>query len=93
MKNIYSDEEGRLIIVDLHTDENVVTIVALYGPNVDSPNFFAKIANELRQRQPHKILIGDFNLTLTVDIDRLNTFSNNTKARDEVLKLMEEFKL
>ena len=36
-------------------------------------------------------MIGDFNLTLSVELDRLNTYYNNNKARDELEGIMDEF--
>ena len=39
------------------------------------------------------MIIGDFNLTLDVDIDRVNTFSNNNKARDKILEIMDQYLL
>ena len=46
---------------------------------------------ELRNRHENKIIIGDFNLTLNVELDRYNTYSNNTKSREVVEVMMEEF--
>ena len=37
------------------------------------------------------MLIGDFNLTMNVEIDRLNTYNNNEKAKQELENIMEEF--
>ena len=47
----------------------------------------------LKNRSEHKILIGDYNLTLNVELDRLNTYCNNNKARDKLIDLMDEFLL
>ena len=91
--NICVDLEGRYIVFDLEHDGTFVTIAAIYAPNQDKPDFFTEIANKLRTRYDKKVIIGDFNLTLDVDIDRLNTYSNNTKARDEVVNIMEEFSM
>ena len=86
-------EDGRLIIVDLKENGVNLTIVSLYAPNEDIPEFFTKIIEKLRNRQEHKIIIGDFNLALDVDMDRLNTYNNNNKALTEVENMMDEFYL
>ena len=91
--NTIKDIQGRYIIFDLVEDEHIATFVAIYAPNQDDPQFYIEIAKELRNRQEHKIIVGDFNLTLDVELDRLNTYCNNNKARDEVLGMMEEFNL
>ena len=85
--------EGRLIMFDLEEDGQFVTIVAIYAPNSDSPDFFRKIREDVKNRYDHKIIVGDFNLTLDVELDRLNTYSNNNKAKTEVENLMDEFHL
>ena len=36
----YTDPEGRFIIVDVETEENILTPVNIYAPNRDDPDFF-----------------------------------------------------
>ena len=91
--NMFIDIEGRLIVFDLEEMGQWVTIAAVYAPNKDCPSFFSKLAELLRLRHENKIIIGDFNLTMDVDIDRKNTYCNNNLARDEILNLMDEFSL
>ena len=91
--NIYTDQDGRIIICDLYQNGITVTITAVYAPNHDSPEFFKQVQGELRKRQEHKILIGDFNLTLDVELDRQNTYNNNNRAKEEVLNMCDEFKV
>ena len=89
--NILRDINGRYVIVDITEDEQTVTLVVVYAPNEDNPQFFRKISQELESRSEQKIIVGDFNLTLDVGIDRLNTYHNNNLARDEVLNMMEQY--
>ena len=91
MSNIYIDLEGRYIIVDVMENDTKITLVALYAPNTDDPLFFQQIAKLLRDREEKKILIGDYNLTLDVEMDRLNTYCNNSRSLQEVENMMEEF--
>ena len=81
------------MIFDLKEENVKITIVALYAPNIDSPGFFKELAKILREKSEYKILVGDYNLTLDIEKDRLNTYHNNNTARDEVLGIMEEFYL
>ena len=83
--------EGRIVIFDITEGEETSTLMALYAPNHDQPEFFKQVAELLRDRKEHKIILGDFNLTMNVELDRLNTFCNNTKSRDKVENLMDEF--
>ena len=93
IRNILTDEVGRSVIWDLQIDETIVTIAAIYAPNEDNPNFFKQLNEKLRNRSEHKIIIGDFNLALDVDLDRLNTYNNNNKSKEIVEGMMDEFQL
>ena len=90
---IYKDSIGRTIIFDYTENEQKVTVVALYAPNEDCPKYFIDIVLILRERQENKIVIGDFNLALDLELDRKNTYYNNNKAKEEVLNMMDEFQL
>ena len=91
--NVYKDTDGRLIMFDLCHNDQVVTLVAIYAPNQDCPKFFMDIGTMLRTRQENKVIIGDFNLVMDNDKDRLNTYNNNNKAKDEVENIIEEYSL
>ena len=41
---LYQDELGRFIIVDLFTSHDIITLVNVYAPNLDTPSFFDKIS-------------------------------------------------
>ena len=93
VQNIFTDEDGRIVIVDYKESEKVITIVAIYAPNEDSPNFFIKIGKLIAERSEHKIIVGDFNLVLDVELDRCNTYCNNNRAKEELENLSEEYSL
>ena len=89
--NIYTDTQGRLIIFDLDQNDKLVTIVALYAPNEDNPTFFRNIRERIKERGENKVIIGDFNFAMDVEMDRLNTYNNNNKAKEEICQIMDEF--
>ena len=93
ISSIEKDEDGRYILVDITEGEKVITLLALYAPNNDCPAFFETLRLKLASRHEHKIIIGDFNLTLEVEFDRKNTYSNNNKALEVVRDMMNEFYL
>ena len=39
-----SDEEGRIILLQIKYHDKEFAIVGLYGPNEDSPRFFSKVS-------------------------------------------------
>ena len=93
IERITIDQEGRYIICDIIENNVKITCAAIYGPNKDDPKFFKNISDLIRERSEHKVIIGDFNVTLDVEYDRSNTYHNNEKARDEVINCIEEYNL
>ena len=69
------------------------TLVNIYAPNVDSPAFFIALTKEIETAYSNLIIIGDFNLTLDVALDRINTYSNNERSADIVKNIMSEYLL
>ena len=41
----FIDPLSRFIILDLKTDDGVLTLLNIYGPNQDDPDFFKRVAN------------------------------------------------
>ena len=93
ISNVFLDTEGRLIVIDLHQDGQDVTIAAIYAPNKDCPTYFRHLQDIMKTRHEHKITIGDYNLTMEIDLDRKDTYHNNNKARDQVKDMMDQYKL
>ena len=93
ISNIYKCTQGRYIILDLKQNDQTITLVVIYAPNQDNPSFYQQLGRDLKQRNEQKIIVGDFNLTLDVDLDRKNTYCNNNQASNEVKNLMEEYLL
>ena len=89
--NIEKCLEGRYLVMDILQNDNIITLLALYAPNKDSPEFFTKLGKILQKREEHKIIIGDFNLTLDINKDRKNTYHNNNRAKEEVENLMDQY--
>lgn len=86
-----SDSEGNYIICDLTVDTNRLTLINLYGPNRDSPNFFDNIIKQAEEIGNISIIIcGDFNIIQDQNLDSYNYKNmNNIKAH----KKLEELKI
>ena len=93
ISNVYKNTDGRLILFDLEQNGQNLSLAIVYAPNEDCPQFFTDMAELMRNRSENKVIVGDFNLTLNVDVDRMNTYHNNNKAKQEILNIMEEFQL
>ncbi len=72
-----------------------LSLVNIYGPNNDSPEFYHKINSVLDNFMSDFILIcGDWNLIQDPNIDCYNyTAINNPKSRDCVIKLKNDYNL
>ena len=86
------DDSGNFIIVDMNIHNQRLTLINLYGPNTDNPNFFQKISTYIDDIGNTEIIIcGDYNCVINPELDYYNYKGiNNAKARDEVLKLINE---
>ena len=58
-----SDPQGNYLVCDLTVENDRFTLINLYGPNKDTPNFFDNIINTVETIGNNKIIIcGDFNV-------------------------------
>ena len=89
------DNNGNLLALDLSINEHRVTLINIYGPNTDSPEFFEAIRDILIDLDNlYFVICGDYNIALKPDIDTFNyTNINNPKAREKLLEIMEDMKL
>lgn len=73
-----------------------MTLVNIYGPNQDQPDFYNKVYEALDYFNNSSIVIcGDFNLVLKPNLDYDENYKNinNPRARDKVLELMDNCNL
>ena len=73
--SVESDNEGRLIIVEIFHEEKHFNVISMYAPNKDDAAFFIpsfKSILEFEQSTTStKIFMGDFNLVLDLKLDKL----------------------
>lgn len=90
-----TDNDGNLLALDMVIEENKVTLINIYGPNSDTPNFYDMVRDVLLDFDNEYIfLCGDFNLVLNPSIDTENYKGiSNPKARDKLLEIMSDLQL
>ena len=95
VKRIKSDREGNKLILDIQIDGRSITLINIYGPNRDTPNFFEKIKQDIRDFNNDLVIItGDFNLVMDQEKDTKNYIHiNNPRSREKVLDICAEFNL
>ena len=92
---VIKDPQGNYLIVRIKTFDQELTLVNIYGPNDDSPQFYHKIQDTLNNLQNHNLILGgDWNLVLNPALDYFNyKHNNNPKARDKVLTMLSDLDL
>ena len=89
-----SDTFGNKIILDLSIWDKKVTLINIYGPNRDCPEFYNELKTDIESRDNVCIIAGDWNLVLDPQIDCYDYINvNNPRSRDVVLEMMIDLKL
>ena len=93
--DVMSDPSGNWLALDFTFEYMRFTLMSIYGPNTDQPEFYDHISEIINSfENAHTIICGDWNLTLNPDMDNKNYVKiNNPKSRERVLRLMEEMEL
>jgi len=56
------------LILDIHV--SIITLINLYGPNKDDPNFYETVNDTIfEHNNPHTVICGDWNLVLNDQIE------------------------
>ena len=91
---IKADDLGNLIAINLKLDKYSLTVINIYGPNRDSPDFYESIQMLVQERQAQGdfvIICGDFNMVMDQDKDTLNYCrEHNVNAKQSLQKTMRE---
>ena len=92
IQKCYSDDHGRFVIVDITAEGKKYTILNLYAPNEDNPEFFCSIFCALKDFECESLVIGgDFNCVLNPELDKAGGRPDTkVNTRNKLLKLMED---
>ena len=90
-----TDKNGNFLIVKAVINQCFDIIIAnVYGPNTDDPDFFEEVERLCFEKEGDEIpvlIAGDLNVALSSEFDTHNYVrENNTRARDRVIKLMND---
>jgi len=93
--SLYSDPNGRFLILSVTINGLSLLLVNLYAPNSDDPDFFLDVFAKVDQFTFSSLIIGgDFNAVLgPLDYQGGRQAHSNVKAHDMINVLIDEFNL
>ena len=66
IKNITRDKEGHYIMIKVSVQEDDITIVNIYAPNIGAPQNIRQTLTDIKgEIDSDTIIVGDFNTPLT----------------------------
>ena len=92
----FADTAGNQCAILLEVEGKRILIEGIYGPNIDSPSFYKEeLFKRITDWNPSfTIYVGDWNIALDPNLDTLGYNAvNNPRARQELLKKMDELNL
>ena len=89
--NTLKDTEGRMIGMQYKERGECFVLINIYAPNIDDPKFFLDIFRLFEEYEGKRIITGDFNLVMNVELDRIKeSTSNHTRSLEILQKYMED---
>ena len=66
IKNVTRDKEGHYIMTKGTIQEEDITIVNIYAPNIGAPQYIRQLLTNIKEEiDSNTIIVGDFNTSLT----------------------------
>ena len=95
INHISADTLGRYLIIILNVHGESITLINVYGPNIDGTSTFNNIYEHLHNNVGYPIIWGgDFNFVFDLNKDKKGGLpQTNFNARDYVLQTMHHFDL
>lgn len=75
LDSVIADPYGRYLMISGHINSFPITMLNIYAPNTDNPDFFRNAFYMIPASSPNVIIGGDFNCYLDPILDRLSTKS------------------
>jgi hypothetical protein len=89
------DTNGNVVILDITIQDYRLTLVAIYGPNDDNPDFFQSLQSKIcLDENTSVIIVSDWNVVQNYDKHTINyQFENNRRAQVKVHQMMDDLDL
>ena len=67
IKTITRDKEGQYIMIKGSIQEEDITIINIYAPNIEAPQYIRKMLTAINEEIDHStVIVGDCNTSLTL---------------------------
>ena len=77
IKNVTRDKEGHYIMIQGSIQEEDITIINTYAPNIGAPQYIRQLLTAIKEEiDSYTIIVGDFNTSLTA-MDRSSKMKIN----------------
>ncbi len=89
------DPEGNYLAMKITMFQTDVSLITIYGPNTDKPEFFENIINIVEDFESASIIIcGDWNTVQDQNLDtKYYVRENNKRAKYKIKNMKEQFEL
>ena len=92
---VLRDREGRLVGCEIFHEESHFNVINVYAPNKDNPEFFLNVFVKIMEFEiettSDKLIVGDMNLALNLDLDKTGgKYATNSKAAKMLKNYMKD---
>ena len=86
IKNITRDREGHYIMIKGSIQEENITIVNIYAPNIGAPQYIRQTLTDIKGEIDSNTIVGDFNTTLKpMDSSSKQKINKETQVLNDTL--------
>ena len=90
IKKITRDKEGHYIIIKVSIQDEDITIVNIYAPNIVAPQYIRQTLTDIKEVDSNTIVVGDFNNSLTpMDRSSKQKINKETQVLNDTLDEMD----
>ena len=85
-KSVKRDKEGYYIVIKGSIQEEDITIINIYAPNVRAPQYVRQMLTSMKgEINNNTIIVGDFNIPLTMDRSTKQKINKETQTLNDTI--------
>ena len=87
IKNVTRDKEGHYIMIQGSIQEEDITIINIYAPNIGAPQYIRQMLTAIKEKiNSNTIIVGDFNASVTpMDRSSKQKINKETQALNDTI--------